>query len=78
MKGLVRVIEHSTGDEAFRNQLLVRVEEAARLCDLSRSRMYELIQSGEVPSVGIGRSRRIPIDSLKEWIRNMVRQQGVA
>lgn len=68
--------EQVPGVEVLRHQLLVRVEEAARLCDLSRSRMYELIQSGEVPSVGIGRSRRVPVASLKEWIRRLVESQS--
>ncbi len=49
-------------------QLLVKVEEAARLCRISRSRMYELMATGEVPSLSIGRSRRIPLDGLRAWI----------
>ena len=49
-------------------QLLVKVEEAARLCRISRSRMYELMAAGEVPSLSIGRSRRIPFDGLRAWI----------
>lgn len=49
-------------------QLLVRVEVAARLCSISRSRMYELVAAGEVPSLSIGRSRRIPLDGLRAWI----------
>lgn len=48
--------------------LLVSVDEAARLCSLSRSRMYELIAAGDVPSVTIGRSRRIPLDGLRSWV----------
>jgi len=30
--------------------------------------MYELIAAGEVPSVTIGRSRRIPVAELRRWI----------
>jgi excisionase family DNA binding protein len=49
-------------------QLLVRVEVAAHMCSISRSRMYELVAAGEVPSLSIGRSRRIPLDGLQAWI----------
>ena len=49
-------------------RLLVRVEEAARLCSISGSRMYELVAAGEVASLSIGRSRRIPLDGLQAWL----------
>ena len=57
-------------------RLLVRVEVAARLCSISRSRMYELVAAGEVPSLCIGRSRRIPLDGLQAWIETRVRPAG--
>lgn len=48
--------------------LLVRVEEAARLLSLSRSTIYEMLDSGELPSVRRGAARRIPIAALHAWI----------
>ena len=57
-------------------QLLVKVEEAARLCRISRSRMYELMAAGEVPSLSIGRSRRIPLDRLRAWIDAQIGPAG--
>lgn len=48
--------------------LLVRVEEAARLLSLGRSTVYELMDSGELPSVRCGAARRIPIAALRKWI----------
>ena len=62
--------------EHVQPRLLVRVEEAARLCSISRSRMYELVAAGEVPSLCIGRSRRIPLDGLQAWIETQVRPAG--
>lgn len=38
---------------------------------LSRSRTYELLASGELPSVKIGRSRRIPEELLREYIARL-------
>jgi len=62
----------ATGSSELERRLLVRVEEAARLCDVSRSRMYELIAAGEVPSVTIGRSRRVPVDGLRRWVESRI------
>lgn len=48
--------------------LLVRVEEAARLLSLGRSTIYEMMDSGELPSVRCGAARRIPIAVLRKWV----------
>jgi excisionase family DNA binding protein len=48
--------------------LLLRPEEAARELGIGRSKAYELIRSGELPVIRIGRSVRIPIEPLKAWI----------
>jgi excisionase family DNA binding protein len=52
--------------------ILVTVEEAARMCRISRSVLYELIASREIPSVKIGASRRIPVSALREWVAKKV------
>jgi excisionase family DNA binding protein len=48
--------------------LLVRVEEAARLLSLSRSTIYEMMDSGELPSIRRGTARRIPVAALRAWV----------
>jgi excisionase family DNA binding protein len=50
------------------NRLLLRPNEAAELLGVSRSRAYELIASGQVPSIRIGASVRVPVDALRTWI----------
>ena len=50
------------------DKLLLRVEEAAALASVSRTTGYELVASGQWPSVQIGRARRVPLDGLREWI----------
>jgi excisionase family DNA binding protein len=47
---------------------LLRVEEAARLLRIGRSKLYQLLARGELPVVRIGRSVRIPRRALEEWI----------
>ncbi|TQF04594.1 helix-turn-helix domain-containing protein [Kitasatospora acidiphila] len=44
------------------------VEEAARRLGVGRTTMYALVASGEVPSVTIGRLRRVPAEALKEYV----------
>lgn len=48
--------------------LLLRVEHVGERLSLSRARVYELIASGSIPSVTIGRSRRVRADVLEAWI----------
>ncbi len=43
---------------------LMTVAQASAFLRLGRSRVYELMGSGELPSVRIGRSRRIPRRAL--------------
>lgn len=51
-----------------RDRALLRVEEAAEMLGISRARAYELAASGVIPSVHIGRLRRIPLRQLERWI----------
>lgn len=45
--------------------LTVRISTAVRITGLSRSRIYELIQSGDLDAVKVGRATLIPYASLK-------------
>jgi excisionase family DNA binding protein len=49
-------------------KVLMRVDEAAEICSLGRSKMYALIAEGEVPCVRIGRAVRVPAEGLRKWI----------
>lgn len=48
--------------------LTVRVSLAVRLSGLSRSRIYELIQSGDLETHKVGRTTLIPYRSLKHLV----------
>jgi excisionase family DNA binding protein len=47
---------------------LLKVEEAAAVLSLGRSKVYELLACGELPAVKIGRATRVPADSLRRWV----------
>ena len=59
-------------------KLLVRVTEAAELASVGRARAYELVARGEWPSVVIGRSVRVPLQDLRDWIEQRKRPAGGA
>jgi excisionase family DNA binding protein len=40
-------------------KLLLTVKEASEILAISRSKLYDLLSSGDLPSIHIGRSRRI-------------------
>lgn len=45
---------------------------------LSRSTIYELMASGEIPSIKVaGRSRRIAAKDLVEYVEALRREQGI-
>jgi excisionase family DNA binding protein len=48
--------------------LTVRISTAVQLTGISRSRLYELIQSGELETVKVGRSTLVSFRSLKALI----------
>ena len=49
-------------------QLLLTVMEAAQRLGIGRSLMYELLASGRIPSIRVGRLRRVPCHALTEFI----------
>lgn len=55
---------------------LLRVEEAAEYLAMSRARVYELMAAGEIRSVTIGRSRRIPLSALDDFVTRLRAEGG--
>lgn len=57
--------------------ILATPEEVARLLRISRSRVYQLINEGALPSVRLGgRSVRVPLDALRRWAEEQVVRSG--
>lgn len=53
---------------AIDSKMLLRPREVVDVTGYSRSMVYALIASGEIPSVRVGRTVRVPTDALKQWI----------
>ena len=50
------------------DKLLLKVTEAADMLSIARSKAYVLVQTGELPSVRLGNSIRIPSQKLREYV----------
>ena len=46
----------------------LKVQEVAEVLRIARSRAYELVGEGEIPSVRIGRSVRVSRRELDSWL----------
>jgi len=46
----------------------VRIPEAVRLTGLSRSRIYELMRSGDIQFAKVGSSTLVLVDSLRRFV----------
>jgi excisionase family DNA binding protein len=54
------------------SRLLFTPEHAADRLDVGRTTIYALMASGELRSVKIGRSRRVPAAALEEYVTRLV------
>jgi excisionase family DNA binding protein len=61
-------VELPTTKPAAPIQLLLSPQEAADALSINRTTLYALLMRGEIPSILIGRARRIPVRGLEEWI----------
>lgn len=57
------------------DRLMLRPIEVADAIGVSRSKSYELIATGEIPSVKVGGCTRVPVDALKTWINSQVKER---
>ena len=51
-------------------KLLLTISEATHVLAISRSKLYELLNSGHLPSIHIGRSRRVRMKDIEEFVRD--------
>ena len=56
--------------------MLLKPEEAGRALGVSRTVIFELLRRGELPSVTIGRSRRITPDAIRHYVQLLHERQA--
>ena len=59
--------------DVMTDRLLLRPSEAGEAIGVSRSKAYELIAAGTIPSVKVGGCVRVPVDALKAWIADQLK-----
>jgi len=47
---------------------LIKINDAAKILDISRSKTYQLAKSKKIPVIIIDGSIRVPKDKLYDWI----------
>jgi excisionase family DNA binding protein len=58
--------------------LVLRPDEVATVLRVSRSKVYELVGTGVLPTVRVGNSVRIPAEALRLWVEDQTRQGSAA
>lgn len=53
------------------DNILLRPSEVCELIGMGKSKTYELIAAGVIPSVRIGKSRRVPAQELRQWVEGL-------
>ena len=56
--------------------LLLTPEEAFQEIRVGRAKGFQLIASGDLPSIKIGRLRRIPAEGLRAWVQRKLQEQA--
>jgi len=60
--------------EAATQRLLLRVPEVAEALGLGRTKVYELIAAGVLPTIHVGRAVRVPVTALQKWVEEQNHQ----
>jgi len=53
-------------------RLMYSVDETIQTTGLGRTKVYELLATGELPSVKVGRRRMIPAAALQEFVADLL------
>lgn len=55
-------------------QMLLTVEDVQNVTQLGRTKVYEMIRTGELPVIRIGRSVRVRRETLERWLAELEEQ----
>ncbi len=64
-------------EEPIMERVLLTAEEVAEALHIGRCTVYDLIRSGQLESIKIGRLRRIPVESVHAFARRMCEEAAV-
>jgi excisionase family DNA binding protein len=59
----------------MQDKLLFTPEEAFQVLSVGRAKGFQMLASGELPSIKVGRLRRVPVDQLRAWVKRQTQEQ---
>jgi len=62
--------------DLFNGRLTLKADEAAEVLGIGRTKLYQLIYAGELPSFTVGRRRLISTSALREWVETRSHSSG--
>lgn len=65
---IIAPVPTSATGSAVREPMLLTVRDVEAELQLGRTRTYELLRSGELPVIRLGRALRVPRHALRRWI----------
>ena len=63
--------------EGAPQRLLLRIPEVAETLGIGRTKIYEMVATGELPTIRVGRAVRISVSTLQKWVEER-EQQGLS
>ena len=70
--------ENKNKDKSFtfvseHDRLLLTIPEVAARLGMGRSFVYQLVLKGEIPSIKLGRARRVPTGAVEQFIKDRMK-----
>ena len=58
--------------------MLFSIEEVADILHIGRSTVFKLIKEGKIQSIKMGRSRRVPIDAMQNYVNDLISEASAS
>ena len=58
------------------NKLVLTPDEACEALGVKRSTLHKMLMTGQIPSIKIGKLRRIPAEGLRAYVEQQLAAQG--
>ncbi len=65
---VIQIVQEIKAEDVDPGKLALKPAEVAEMLSISRNRVYELVQTKQIPSIRFGKSIRIPTKALEQWI----------